>query len=54
MVLVSIFVVSILSGYFSSTLNPNVEQLSDEPSQAQSHGTMPQARTRCIWAIHFF
>ena len=39
MVLVSIFVVSILSGYFSSTLNPNVEQLSDEPSQAQSHGT---------------
>ena len=27
------------SGYFSSTLNPNVEQLSDEPSQAQSHGT---------------
>ncbi len=38
-VLVSIFVVSILSGYFSSTLNPNVEELSDEPTKAQSHGT---------------
>ena len=39
MILVSIFVVSILSGYFSSTLNPNVEELSDEPTKAQSHGT---------------
>ena len=35
-VLVSIFVVSILSGYFSSTLNPNVEQLGYEPTHAQS------------------
>ena len=52
---IDFFVVSILSGYFSSTLNPNVEQLGDEPTKAQSHGhSCHKSRTRCIWTIHFF